>query len=59
MPRQRARDPHLDLFALESPQLPMAAGEQRTDLVALVSALLTQALTVGAAAKEASDEDHA
>ena len=59
MPRPRERDLHLDLFALESPQLPMPAGEQRTELVALVSALLTQALTVGAAAKEASDEDHA
>ena len=59
MPRPPARDRHPDLFAPKSPQLPMAAAEQRTELVALMSALLTQALALGDATAEASDEDHA
>jgi hypothetical protein len=58
MPRPpRPRDRHPDLFAPESPQVPMAAAEQRTELLALVSALLTQALAAGAVV-EAGDEDH-
>ncbi len=57
MPRPRPRDRHPDLFAPERPQVPMAAAEQRTELLELVSALLTQALTAGV--MEASDEDHA
>jgi hypothetical protein len=36
----------------------MAAGE-RAELLALVGALLTEALAVGAAAAEAGDEDRA
>lgn len=57
MPRPRPRDCHPDLFAPESPPVPIAAAEQRTELLDLVSALLTQALTAGV--MEASDEDHA
>ena len=55
-PRPSARQP--DLLAPESPQTPMAAGE-RAELVALVGALLTEALAAGAAAAEAGDEDRA
>ena len=58
MPRPRPRDRHPDLFAPESPRLPVAAAERRTELLALVSALLTQALVAGPVV-EASDEDHA
>lgn len=58
MPRPpRPRDRHPDLFAPESPQVPIAAAEQRMELLELVSALLTQALIAGVV--EASDEDHA
>lgn len=59
MPRPRPRNRHPDLFAPEIPQLPMAAAERRTELLALVSALLTQALVAGPVVVEASDEDHA
>lgn len=55
-PRPSARQP--DLLAPENPQPPMAAGE-RADLLALVGALLTEALGAGAAAAEAGDEDRA
>jgi hypothetical protein len=58
MPRPRASDRHPDLFAPESPQMPIAAGE-RAELLALVSALLTEALAAGTVAAEAGDEDHA
>jgi hypothetical protein len=55
-PRPSARQP--DLLAPESPQTPMTAGE-RAELLALVGALLTEALAAGAAAAEAGDEDRA
>ncbi len=58
MPRPRASDRHPDLFAPESPQVPMAAAE-RAELLALVSALLAEALAPGALAAEADDEDRA
>ncbi len=58
MPRPRASDRHPDLFAPESPQVPMAAAE-RAELLALVGALLTEALGASAAAAEAGDEDRA
>lgn len=58
MPRQRPSDRHPDLFAPESPQVPTAAPE-RAELLALVGALLTEALAVDAAAAEAGDEDRA
>jgi hypothetical protein len=57
MPRPRPSDRHPDLFVPESPPVPMAAAE-RTELLALVSALLTEALAA-VAVVEASDEDHA
>ena len=57
MPRPRPSDRHPDLFAPESPRPPtVAAG--RTELLALVAALLTEALAALAVA-EARDEDHA
>ncbi len=59
MPRPRPRVRHPDLFAPEIPQVPMAAAERRTELLALVGALLTQALAAGLVVVEASDEDHA
>jgi hypothetical protein len=61
MPRPpRPRDRHPDLFAPESSPLPAGAAERRTELLALVSALLTQALTAAVAVTaEAGDEDHA
>ena len=59
MPRPRPRVRHPDLFAPEIPQVPMAAAERRTELLALVGALLTQALIANTVAMEASDEDHA
>jgi len=46
-----------DLFAPKDPPVPMAASE-RTKLLPLVSALLTETLAV-VAVMEASDEDHA
>ena len=46
-----------DLFALKAPRVPMAATE-RTRLLRLVSALLTETLAV-IAATEGGDEDHA
>jgi hypothetical protein len=60
MPRPRPRDRHPDLFALESPPLPAAAAERRMELLALVSALLVEAVAVAdTVAGRASDEDHA
>ena len=46
-----------DLFAPKDPPVPMVASE-RTRLLPLVSALLTETLAV-VAVTEASDEDHA
>ena len=46
-----------DLFAPRALPVPMAASE-RTKLLPLVSALLTETLAL-VAVKEASDEDHA
>ena len=48
---------HSDLFAPKDPPVPMAASE-RTRLLRLVSALLTETLAV-IAATEGGDEDHA
>jgi hypothetical protein len=48
---------HPDLFAPNDPPVPMATSE-RTRLLPLVSALLTETLAV-VAVTEASDEDHA
>lgn len=59
MPRPRPRNRHPDLFAPEIPQVPMAAAERRTELLALVGALLMQALAAGSVVVEASNEDHA
>ena len=53
-PRPSARQP--DLLAPEGPRTPMAAGE-RAELLALVGALLTEALAAGVA--EVDDEDRA
>ena len=55
-PRPSVRQP--DLLAPEGPRTPMASGE-RAELLALVGALLTEALALGAAAAEAGDEDRA
>ena len=46
-----------DLFAPKAPRMPMAATE-RTRLLPLVSALLTEMLAV-VAVTEGGDEDHA
>jgi len=46
-----------DLFAPKNPPVPMAAAE-RTKLLPLVSALLTETLAV-VAVTEGGDEDHA
>ena len=46
-----------DLFAPKNPPVPMAAAE-RTKLLPLLSALLSEILSV-VAATEAGDEDHA
>jgi len=46
-----------DLFASKNPPVPMAASE-RTKLLLLVSALLSETLAV-IAVTEAGDEDHA
>ena len=59
MPRPRPKDRHPDLFAPEVPQVPMPAAERRTELLAPVGALLTQALAASTVAMEASDENHA
>ena len=59
MPRPRPRGRHPDLFAPENPRAPMTAAERRKELLALVSALLTEALAAGAVTAEAGDEDHA
>ena len=48
---------HPDLFAPKDPPVPMAASE-RTRLLPLVSALLTETLAV-VAVTEGGDEDHA
>jgi hypothetical protein len=56
MPRPRASDRHPDLFAPEGPQPPMAAAE-RAELLALVGALLAEA--IAAAVAEVDDEDRA
>jgi len=37
----------------------MTAAERRKELLALLSALLTEALAAGAVTAEAGDEDHA
>ncbi len=58
MPRPRPSDRQPDLFAPESPQMPIAAGE-RAELLALVGALLTEALAADTVAAEARDEDRA
>lgn len=58
MPRQRPSDRHPDLFAPESPQVPTAAPE-RAELLALVGALLVEALSAGVVEAEAGDEDRA
>lgn len=58
MPRPRLRDRQPDLFAPEARQVPIAAAERRTELLALVGAMLTQALAAGSVVVEASDEDH-
>ena len=55
-PRPSARQP--DLLAPESPQMPIAAGE-RAELLALVGALLMEALAADTVAAEARDEDRA
>ncbi len=55
-PRPSARQP--DLLAPEGPRTPVATGE-RAELLALVGALLTEALAAGAMAAEAGDEDRA
>ena len=57
MTRPQPSHRHPDLFALKEPPVPMAASE-RTRLLPLVSALLTETLAA-VAVKEASDEDHA
>ncbi len=57
MPRPQPSQHQADLFAPKVPQIPIAAAD-RTNLLPLVSALLTEALAV-IAATEASDEDHA
>jgi hypothetical protein len=60
MPCSRPRDRHPDLFAPKSPPLPAAAAERRMELLALVSALLVEAVAVAdTVAGRASDEDHA
>ena len=60
MPRPHPRDRHPDLFAPESPPLPAAAAERRMELLALVSALLVEAVaTADPVAGRAGDEDHA
>jgi hypothetical protein len=56
MPRPHSSRRHPDLFASREPPVPIAASE-RTKLLALVSALLSETLAV--ARVEASDEDHA
>ena len=60
MPRPRPRDRHPDLFAPESPPLPAAAAERRMELLALLGALLVEAVAVAdTGAGRAGDEDHA
>jgi hypothetical protein len=56
MPRPQPSHRHPDLFAPEDPPVPIAASE-RTKLLALVSTLLAETLTVVGVA-EAHDEDH-
>jgi cell division septation protein DedD len=57
MTHQQPSHRQSDLFAPKDPPMPMAASE-RTRLLPLVSALLTETLAV-VAVMEASDEDHA
>ena len=57
MTRPQPSNRYSDLFAPKDPPVPMAASE-RTRLLPLVSALLTETLVV-VAVTEASDEDHA
>ncbi len=57
MTRPQPSNRHSDLFAPKDPPVPMAASE-RTRLLPLVSALLTETLAI-VAVTEASDEDHA
>jgi hypothetical protein len=56
MPRPQPSRRHPDVFAPEDPPVPIAASE-RTKLLALVSTLLAEALTVVGVA-EAHDEEH-
>jgi hypothetical protein len=57
MSRPQPSHRYPDLFAPQPPQIPIKAAD-RTNLLPLVSALLTEALAV-IAVTEASDEDHA
>lgn len=57
MPRPQPSRRQPDLFAPKEPPVPIAASE-RTKLLPLVSALLTETLAIVAEA-EARDEDHA
>jgi hypothetical protein len=47
-----------DLFALDDPPIPLAEAE-RTKLLPLVSALLTETLGVTTETEASDDEDHA
>lgn len=55
MSRPPPRHHYPDLFAPQTPQIPIKAAD-RSNLLSLVSALLTEALAV-IAVTEASDED--
>jgi hypothetical protein len=57
MPRPQPSHRQPDLFAPKEPPVPIAASE-RTKLLPLVSALLTETLAI-VAEPEARDEDHA
>jgi hypothetical protein len=57
MPRPQPSHRQPDLFAPKDPPVPITASE-RTKLLPLVSALLTETLAIIAEA-EARDEDHA
>jgi hypothetical protein len=49
---------HPDLFAQDDPPIPLAEAE-RTKVLPLVSALLTEALAVITETEASDDEDHA
>ena len=57
MPRPQPSHHHPDLFTPKDPAVPITAAD-RTKLLPLVRALLTEALAV-IAVTEASNEDHA